>query len=818
MKLRVLITLTAVMVLLLCGGCSQEELTPTTPRSDADGISTIVRAPEVNLAEMGKAADEAVAGRYIIQFTGDVADVRDRARALADKYGFETGYVYEHAIKGLPARIPDTVADRIRQEAGVLRVTQDRRARVLAQSLPTGIDRIETDLNPIANIDGNPDNVDVDIAVIDTGIDYNHPDLNVVGGIRILGGISHPDFMDDYGHGTHVAGTAAAIDNDLGVVGVAPGARLWGVKVLDSSGSGSYSDIIAGLDWVTARAAEIEIVNMSLGGLGWDPAFHDAVAACVNAGVVVVVAAGNSGMDVYGFDRTIGNWDDTVPAAFPEAAAISALADSDGMPGGSGPATSSGPDDSFATFSNSSRAVYAGNPVTSPGLAIDLILPGVDIVSTIPGGGYYPASGTSMASPHAAGLAALFIAEHGRAGDGAGVYAIRQALIDAGMPQGGPGGLATLNDPDGNREPLGWAAPAGGAADVAFTNFTGETEVMGGDILHLDVTIANLGDLDATGPFDAWIGVQGSSFELARKTLPLLPSGVSRSVTINFIVPAADLAAAVPPGTYTLFVTHDFSDANPGNDLMTHDVTLLGGVDTGTIVINPDPDALNAPWTLTGPGGSPTAGTGDATLTDMAVGDYSIEWGAVAGYVAPANAALTLTGGATITFAGTYTLIPTTGTVVINPDPDAINAPWSVIGPDKIEYTGNGDDTLADVPAGDYTVAWGAVAGYLAPAGETLTLAADATITFNGVYTEVSMTGTVAVDAEPNALNAPWTITGPVGTVNGTGDASQSGLPIGDYTIAWGEVAGWIAPAGETLTLVADATITFQGVYTQIPT
>ena len=153
---------------------------------------------------------------------------------------------------------------------------------------------------------------------------------------------------------------------------------------------------------------------------------------------------------MYGNDGIFGNEDDSIPAAYPEVAAISALADYDGKPGG----------DSYAGFSNYSNSVVAGNPVDSPGLAIDLLMPGVSVYSTVPGG-YGTKSGTSMASPHAAGLAALYIAVNGRANDADGVYAIRQALIDGGVAQDGPCGIDGDPDPDGNLENIGWAGPDG---------------------------------------------------------------------------------------------------------------------------------------------------------------------------------------------------------------------------------------------------------------------------------------------------------------------------------------------------------------------
>ena len=326
------------------------------------------------------------------------------------------------------------------------------------QTIPTGVRRIATDKNATADIDGVDEGMNVDAAVIDTGIDKEHPELNVVGGVRFyLGMLTDSKYDDDHGHGSHVAGIIAARDNGSGVVGVAPGARLYAVKVLNSRGSGYLSDIIKGLDWVRARASDIEVINMSLGGQGSSSAYRTAIQNCVAAGIVVVVAAGNESMDVFGPDGRFGTSDDVIPASYPEAATISAMADSDGQPGGTGPATSYGPDDSFATFSNFSRSVAPGNPVSSPGFAIDLILPGVNIYSCYKDMNYATMSGTSMASPHAAGLAALYIVEHGRAYNATGVYAIRQALINAGKAQNSGEGLYTQNDPDPNPENLGWA-------------------------------------------------------------------------------------------------------------------------------------------------------------------------------------------------------------------------------------------------------------------------------------------------------------------------------------------------------------------------
>lgn len=235
---------------------------------------------------------------------------------------------------------------------------------------------------------------DVDVAVIDTGIDSEHPDLNVVGGVNFASGKS---WKDGNGHGTHVAGTIGAIDNDIGVIGVAPDARLHAVRVLNNAGSGWTSDVIAGIDWVAANADTIEVANMSLGGSGNDDqdcggedTYRNAICDAVAAGVTFVVAAGNESDDANG----------SRPATYDEVITVSALADFDGASGGNGDSTCRNDvDDTFANFSN-----Y--------GADVDIIAPGVCIESTWKGGGYNTISGTSMASPHVAGAAALYLANN----------------------------------------------------------------------------------------------------------------------------------------------------------------------------------------------------------------------------------------------------------------------------------------------------------------------------------------------------------------------------------------------------------------------
>lgn len=392
---------------------------------------------------------------FIVVLAEDLKEAPEATRTLSATHNILPTRVYHHALRGFAARGPVPVG--LAMDPRVLFVESDLPVRAFAQIIPTGVNRIGADRNPVARIDGNDQRVDADIAIVDTGVDLDHPDLNVYRNEDFSG--TRPDGDDDHGHGTHVAGIAAAVDNDLGVVGVAPGARIWALKALDSEGAGYLSDVIKAIDYVTAHAAEVDVVNLSLGGQGSSQAFRLAIQNCVRAGVVVVAAAGNESADIYGPDGMFDTGDDFIPAAFPEVIAVSALADSDGHPGGLGPATAEGADDTLARFSNFSRTGGTELLVASPGKAIDLAAPGVDIYSTLPGGRYGKMTGSSMAAPHVAGAAALFIAANGKPADHNGVLAVRQALINSGQPQTQWGPVNT-RDPDPNPEPLVQCAQA----------------------------------------------------------------------------------------------------------------------------------------------------------------------------------------------------------------------------------------------------------------------------------------------------------------------------------------------------------------------
>jgi subtilisin family serine protease len=372
------------------------------------------------------AAGAAPVRGYIVALKGSVGAPDMVAAQQARSRAFVVGHVYRAALKGYSAVMSAADAQALRADPRVASITPDRPVHIDQQTLPTGIDRIDGELSSTASGNGSG-SVDVDVAVIDTGIDLTHPELNVVGGINCSTGNS---FNDGNGHGSHVAGTIAARDNDIGVVGVAPGARLWAVRVLNNRGSGSFADVICGIDWVTAHASTIEVANMSLSGSGSDSTcgsnvdpMHEAICRSVAAGVTYAVAAGNQHVDAA----------TRVPAAYDEVMTISALADFDGKPGGrTAPTCRADEDDTFANFSDF-------------GADVDLIAPGVCILSTWKGGGYNTISGTSMATPHAAGAAALYKSTH---------PAATPAQVKSALQAAGTANWNNADDPDGIKEKL----------------------------------------------------------------------------------------------------------------------------------------------------------------------------------------------------------------------------------------------------------------------------------------------------------------------------------------------------------------------------
>jgi subtilisin family serine protease len=354
-------------------------------------------------APAATAAAAAPTQPYIVVLkTASPTTGREATADLAAEEDVRPKLRFSAAVRGFSARLDATDVRHLRQDRRVAAVVPDRPVAATAavpvaagESVPSGIRRTGAVTGTAAR-----EAASVNVAVLDTGIDLGHPDLNAVAGKDCTGGGS---MADGNGHGTHVAGTIGARNTGSGVVGIAPGTRLWAVKVLGANGSGSTSGIICGIDWVTATrkdadpSNDIAVANLSLGGSappttdcgrGVDP-MHTAICASVAAGVTYVVAAGNSGTDLQS----------SVPASYPEVLTVTAMADSDGLPGGrGGPACGLG-DDTAASFSNfATRAADAARVLAAPGACIR---------STAPGGGTATMSGTSMASPHVAGLVAL---------------------------------------------------------------------------------------------------------------------------------------------------------------------------------------------------------------------------------------------------------------------------------------------------------------------------------------------------------------------------------------------------------------------------
>jgi len=368
--------------ILLFAACSNEE-------------SMEVNTSSVDVSDVVAQQSQVIEGSYIVVFetkiTGDFGkqygnDFKAAKRAVvseAQKMFSENSIVdfvieqsYGMVLNGVSAKLSKTDVEKLSIDKRVKYIEEDQLV-ILApggkpgsgggstvQETPWGITRV----NGVSGYTGS------NVAwVIDTGIDLDHPDLNVDasrGFNAFTTGRDAGDPDDGNGHGSHVAGTIAAINNTIGVIGVAPGATVIPIKVLDSRGSGSYSGVIAGVDFVAANGKSGDVANMSLGG-PVSQALDDAVLAASNKGIKFALAAGNDSKDANNSSpaRVNGTYIYTISAM------------------------STG--DNWASFSN------FGNP------PVDYCAPGVSIKSTWKGGGYNTISGTSMASPHAAGVLLL---------------------------------------------------------------------------------------------------------------------------------------------------------------------------------------------------------------------------------------------------------------------------------------------------------------------------------------------------------------------------------------------------------------------------
>ncbi len=188
--------------------------------------------------------------------------------------------------------------------------------------------------------------------------------------------------------------------------------------------------------------------------------------------------------------------------------------------------------------------------------------------------------------------------------------------------------------------------------------------------------------------------------------------------------------------------------------------TYYPSIPEGTIIVDAEPNSLiNAPWTLSGPDNYSFSGSRDHTLTGLVPGDYTLNWGAVSGWESPSSSTQTLSDGAVVTFNGTYSQIISEGTIIVDTEPNSLNAPWSLSGPDSYSYGGTGDHTLTGLVPGVYTLNWGVVSGWESPSGSTQTLGSGGEITFNGTFVEDQGTLGDLVLIPPSTVSMPVSFT-----------------------------------------------------------
>jgi subtilisin family serine protease len=373
-------------------------------------------------------------------------------------------FIYR-GLHGFAAPMDAATIEKLKVHPSVLYVEADGPVTWNEQITPAGLERMGVPNFPVARVNQVNEPLDVDVAILDTGIDP-HEDLNVVQSMSPFSG----DGNDEVGHGTAVAGILGAYDNGLGVVGVAAGARIWNIKASGPPPNNSWANLLGGMAYVLKNSNQISVASCSLvnaigNNTGPVNSLRGSVRRLVAAGIVVVGAVGNDSQDLAGVDGVFGTGDDAVPAALAEVMAVSAMDASIYSEGGQ-PLDQLWSGSNFSQIERTNRPTgsTAANYVVSPGGAIDVTAPGVLVATTLPGVGpdgigrsYGYKSGTSFAAPHVAGLVALYIAANGRATNADGVYRIRQAIIDSALPQSQWHTNSTL-DPDTRPEPLAMAS------------------------------------------------------------------------------------------------------------------------------------------------------------------------------------------------------------------------------------------------------------------------------------------------------------------------------------------------------------------------
>ena len=326
--------------------------------------------------------------RYIVVLEDGVESPSRVASSLEHRQNLGVGFVYTDALNGFSAVIPNERVAAVRADERVEYLEPDKKLYAVAQTLPWGIDRVDADISSTSAGNGSGSISNVNAYIIDSGI-YRHTDLNVVKHVNFTGDGKNTDCS---GHGTHVAGTVAAKDNATTVVGIAPGAPLTGVKVLDCYGDGYLSSILKGIDWVTANAAKPAIANMSLAG-PTSQTLDDAVRQSAGSGVFYSLAAGNVGAQACNYS-----------------------------PARAGAGTNNGIMTTAATNKSDGEPSWSNY-----GSCVDIWAPGTSILSTWKGGGTQTTSGTSQAAAHVAGGGALYLSSHPGAGPSSVESTLKQA-------------------------------------------------------------------------------------------------------------------------------------------------------------------------------------------------------------------------------------------------------------------------------------------------------------------------------------------------------------------------------------------------------
>jgi subtilisin family serine protease len=545
------------------------------PPAETAPAPTVTAPPPAEVS-----TDEAPVDGRVIVLLAPGTDVAAEASAARED-GVDVERTFRSAVRAYAATVTAEEATQLEADPHVLAVVPDEKIEaeeaLAGQLVPNGVSRVFGSRSTAALIDGVDTGVDADVAIYDTGIDPAHPDLNVVGGYNCTSR-NRAAWVDQHGHGTHVAGTVGARDNGDGVVGVAPGVRLWAVRILDASGEGYFSWWICGLDWIASQNDPatgrplIEAVNMSVTRWGRDDGncgrtnddlLHQAICRVVGRGITVVAAAANDS----------GPATARVPAAYNEVITVSALADTDGQAGGRGGRLCSSwggydVDDTFADFSN-----YGSD--------VDLIAPGKCIFSTKRNGTYGYSSGTSMAAPHVTGAAALYRATRPDAPPSEVRWALQQL---------GNRDWKTSTDPDGRPDilldvsgirPLGDFTPTAAVPPGGFV--VGET---GGTIA---VPLALGRGPGFIEPIT--LRVAAPAPLTAAVTSPTTLWGAASATTLTIAIPPS-----APAGLYTAVVQAAYR------------TTLVREVSVAVQVENAPPVAVApAPRLIRGTRASPTA-------------------------------------------------------------------------------------------------------------------------------------------------------------------------------------------------------------------